>query len=207
MAPDAHTKRADCRRTLSRPLCAPSPPQRRGGALLRAPQHAFAVARRCGQAHLLHVSSIAAARRLCTCAGMPHRGMTAGRRRLGICCRCALRASCPRIAPPERRGHAPFRRRSRHARAAAAACGRRIGDPSGARLRCDGSGPARQAPICGRYAAQRGAHAAHARRTPFASDARRTAAAAPAAVGWWGGGGGGGGGDGGGGSVGGQRWG
>ena len=134
------------------------------------------------------VSSIAAARRLRTCAGMPHRGMTAGRRWLRICCRCAVRASCPRIAPPERRGHAPHRRRSRHAHAAAAACYRRIGDLSGARLRCDGSGPVWQAPIGARYAAQRRAHAAHTRRTPFASDDRRPAAAAPAgaAVGWGG---------------------
>ena len=100
-----------------------------------------------------------------------HRGMTAGRRRLRICCCCALRASCPRIAPPERRGHAPHRRRSRHAHAAAAACcrRRRIGDLSGARLRCDGSGPAWHAPTCARYAAQRGALAAHTRRTPFAA--------------------------------------
>eukprot|EP00966_Prymnesium_polylepis_P085921 1988395-Prymnesium_polylepis.1 len=72
-------------------------------------------------------------------------------------------------------------------------------------MRCDGSGPVWQAPICARYAAQRRAHAAHTRRTQFASDGRRPAAAAPAgaAVGW-GGGGGGGGGDGGGGAVGGQ---
>ena len=119
-----------------------------------------------------------------------------------------LRASCPRIAPPERRGHAPHRQRSRHAHAAAAACcrRRRIGDLSGARLRCDGSGPVWQAPICACYAAQRRAHAAHTPRTPFASDDRHPAAAAPAgAAVRWGGGGGGGGGDGGGGAVGGQR--
>ena len=78
-------------------------------------------------------SSIATARQLRTCRGVPHHGMAARRLRLRVCSRCALLASGLRISPPERKGELAASAALGSAAAAYSAAACRIGDALGAR--------------------------------------------------------------------------
>ena len=96
--------------------------RRNSAPAARRPQHA-------GGAR----SSIATARQLRTCRGVPHHGMAARRLRLHVCSRCALLASGLRISPPERKGELAASAALGSAAAAYSAAACRIGDALGAR--------------------------------------------------------------------------